>query len=78
MRLPNGYGSIIKLKGKRRKPFQVRLTKGFTDERKTNIYVFRLLWNSTKGYDSTILVQEFSIRYNSWNYYFWKSVSFME
>lgn len=33
MKMPNGYGSIIKLKGNRRKPFQVRLTKGFTDER---------------------------------------------
>ena len=44
MRLPNGYGSITKLKGKRRKPYQVRLTKGFTDERKTNIYVFRIFF----------------------------------
>ena len=43
MKMPNGYGSIIKLKGNRRKPFQVRLTKGFTDERKTNIYVLGLL-----------------------------------
>ena len=24
MRLPNGYGSVIKLKGKRRKPYAVR------------------------------------------------------
>lgn len=43
MKLPNGYGSIIKLKGNRRKPYQVRITKGFTDERKTNLYVFGLL-----------------------------------
>lgn len=34
MRMPNGYGSIIKLKGNRRKPYQVRVTKGFTDEGK--------------------------------------------
>ena len=26
MRNPNGYGSVIKLKGKRRKPFAVRVT----------------------------------------------------
>ena len=39
MRMPNGYGSIIKLKGNRRKPYQVRLTKGFTDEGK-QIYVY--------------------------------------
>lgn len=28
MRLPNGYGSVIKLSGKRRKPFAVRITTG--------------------------------------------------
>lgn len=39
MRMPNGYGSIIKLKGNRRNPYQVRLTKGFTDEGK-QIYVY--------------------------------------
>lgn len=30
MRLPNGYGSVIKLSGKRRKPFAVRVTTSFT------------------------------------------------
>ena len=39
MRLPSGYGSVVKLSGKRRKPFQVRLTKGFTDEGK-QIYIY--------------------------------------
>ena len=39
MRLPNGYGSVIKLKGSRRKPYQVRITKGFTDEGK-QIYMY--------------------------------------
>lgn len=39
MRMPSGYGSIIKLKGNRRKPYQVRLTKGFTDEGK-QIYMY--------------------------------------
>ena len=29
MRLPNGYGSISKLSGKRRKPWIVRITDGF-------------------------------------------------
>ncbi len=32
MRLPNGYGSVTKLKGKRRKPWMVRVTKGFKDD----------------------------------------------
>lgn len=29
MKLPNGYGSVHKLKGKRRKPWRVRITDGF-------------------------------------------------
>lgn len=29
MRMPNGYGSVIKLSGKRRKPYAVRITIGF-------------------------------------------------
>lgn len=29
MKMPNGYGSVIKLSGKRRKPFAVRITAGF-------------------------------------------------
>jgi len=32
MRLPNGYGSITKLSGNRRKPYIVRLTTGYDDE----------------------------------------------
>lgn len=31
MRLPSGYGSIIKLSGKRRNPYAVRITTGYTD-----------------------------------------------
>lgn len=27
MRMPNGFGSVIKLKGNRRKPYQARVTK---------------------------------------------------
>ena len=38
-KMPNGYGSIVKLSGKRRKPYQVRLTKGFTNEGK-QIYMY--------------------------------------
>lgn len=34
MRLPNGYGSVIKNSGSRRKPFQARITKGINDEGK--------------------------------------------
>lgn len=34
MKNPNGYGSIIKLSGKRRKPFAVRVTTGYSSEGK--------------------------------------------
>lgn len=32
MRNPNGYGSVVKLSGKRRRPFQVRKTVGFNEK----------------------------------------------
>jgi integrase len=34
MRFPNSYGSIVKLGGKRRRPFAVRITTGWTDDGK--------------------------------------------
>lgn len=34
MRLPNGYGGVVKCGGQRRKPFQARITAGYTDEGK--------------------------------------------
>jgi len=34
MRNPNGYGAVYKISGKRRRPFAVRLTIGWTDEGK--------------------------------------------
>ena len=32
MKLPNGYGSVAKLTGNRRRPYMVRITTGFTDD----------------------------------------------
>ena len=32
MRLPNSYGAVIKLKGKRRKPFAIRKTVGYNSD----------------------------------------------
>jgi len=32
MRNPNGYGSVVKLKGNRRRPFRVRKTVGFNEK----------------------------------------------
>lgn len=34
MKLPNGYGAIMKLSGRRRKPYAVRITTGWTDDGK--------------------------------------------
>lgn len=32
MKLPNGYGSVTKLTGNRRRPYMVRITTGFTND----------------------------------------------
>lgn len=34
MRNPNGYGGIVKLAGKRRRPYMVRITAGWSDDKK--------------------------------------------
>lgn len=34
MKLPNGYGAVIKLSGKRRKPYAARITTGWTEDGK--------------------------------------------
>ena len=43
MKLPNGYGSVVKLSGKRRKPWMVRKTTGYridpVKEKKVNEYM---------------------------------------
>lgn len=41
MRLPNGYGSVTKLSGKRRKPYIVRITQGVDED--TNEFVRKVL-----------------------------------
>ncbi len=38
MRMPNGYGSVIKLGGKRRKPFAVRITVGYEQRENGTFY----------------------------------------
>ncbi len=40
MRKPSGYGSVIKLKGNRRKPYQVRVTKGYDKDTGKQIYKY--------------------------------------
>ena len=46
MRNPNGYGSVFKLSGNRRKPFAVRITQGYSDEGK-QIYKY-LSYHATR------------------------------
>ena len=54
MKLPNGYGSVVKLSGKRRKPWMVRKTTGYridpVKEKKVNEYI--IIWCGIKKVDS--------------------------
>lgn len=55
MRLPNGYGNISKLSGKRRNPWRVRINNGFTEEGKVkwlNIGYFRTHTEAKKALDA--------------------------
>ena len=38
MKLPNNYGSIVKLSGNRRKPYAVRVTQGWKHNAKNDTY----------------------------------------
>ena len=38
MRLPNGYGSVHKLPGKRRRPWRARVTTGWTEDKRQEYY----------------------------------------
>lgn len=42
MKLPNGYGSVAKLTGNRRRPYMVRITTGFTDVLHTRYILYVL------------------------------------
>ena len=37
MKLPNGYGSVYKLSGNRRKPWAARVTDGWVNDTKTRL-----------------------------------------
>ena len=86
MRMPNGYGSIIKLKGNRRKPYQVRVTKGFNDDGK-QIYMYLGYFNKKEDamtalseynaspYDITKETITFSEVYKRWSKIHFEKVS---
>lgn len=49
MRLPNGYGSVVKLTGKRRRPYMVRITTGWTDDAKQIMAVLGYYHTKAEG-----------------------------
>lgn len=57
MRNSNGYGSIIKLSGKRRRPYAVRITAGWTDDGKQK---FKYISYHAKKTDAVIALAEFN------------------
>lgn len=57
MRKNNGYGSVIKLGGKRRKPFAVRLTAGWDDNGKQ---IFRYIGYYEKKNDAEIALADYN------------------
>lgn len=57
MRNPNGFGSVIKLSGNRRRPFLVRVTKGWTDDGKQ---IFQNLAYFAKRQDAIAFLAEFN------------------
>lgn len=80
MRNPNGYGSVIKLKGNRRRPYMARITTGFNDkgypiyepigyyeDRKEAVYA--LAAYNTKPYDLVSQKLTFSQVYKRWTDY---------
>lgn len=51
MKLPNGYGSVVKLSGKRRKPYMVRKTVGYHIDpikESCRIYHYRIYGNEIR------------------------------
>ena len=64
MRFPNNYGSIIKLSGKRRKPYAVRITTGYvlkgTDEHPRAVQQYRYLEYFEKRTDAVRYLSDYN------------------
>lgn len=63
MKLPNEYGSVVKLSGKRRKPYQVRKTTGWHYDKEKDRQVQDMI---TVGYAAT-RAEGLQIQYSSTN-----------
>ncbi len=59
MRFPNGYGGIVNLGKKRRRPYGVRITAGYTKEGKA---VYKYLGYFTKRQDALMALAEYNLR----------------
>ena len=57
MRLPSGYGGIVKLSGRRRKPYAVRITAGWTD---TGRQIYKYLDYFAKRTDALACLNEYN------------------
>lgn len=57
MRLPSGYGGIVKLSGRRRKPYAVRITAGWTD---TGRQIYKYLDYFAKRTDALACLDEYN------------------
>ena len=58
MRQANGQGGVVKLSGKRRKPYAVRITAGWTDEGKQ---IFKYLSYHEKKSDAKLALAEYNL-----------------
>lgn len=57
MRLPNGYGAVVKLSGKRRRPFAARITAGYDEDGKQK---YRYLGYFKKRSDALACLKEYN------------------
>lgn len=57
MRLPNGYGSVVKLSGTRRKPYMVRKTIGFNDK---HYPIYKIIGYAKSRDDGLIMLAEYN------------------
>lgn len=62
MRFPNGYGSVCKLKGNRRRPFVARKTIGFkmNEEKQTAYPVYQVIGYYEKREDALTALSDFN------------------
>ena len=70
MKMPNGYGSVYKLSGNRRKPWAARVTDGWVNNPKINkskqVYKFVGFYEITSRVTDSVLVARYNEFINGW------------